>query len=144
MRNHFKKRTCAIGALAALLLAVGVAAATNAHHKTVNAVPVTYTVTELPSVTPAEAERAVASAQDLSTAFRVASAQVLPAVVAIENVPKIVAVNDRSPAPPQANPFGGRNPFEGTPFEDLLKDRGFNFEMPPAAPCGWNRVRGRD
>ncbi|MCH5373751.1 MAG: trypsin-like peptidase domain-containing protein [Planctomycetes bacterium] len=45
---------------------------------------------------------------------------------------------DREQGNPQApgrSPFGGRNPFEGTPFGDLFKDTpfgdGFRFEMPP-------------
>ncbi|MCA9223426.1 MAG: trypsin-like peptidase domain-containing protein, partial [Planctomycetales bacterium] len=85
-------------------------------------------------MTPAEAERAVASAKGLSTAFRVASEKVLPSVVTIENMPKAAVASDERAAPQQRNPSGDRNPFEGTPFEDFFKDRGFNFEMPPIQP----------
>jgi serine protease Do len=131
MKHFSRKQTLAAGALAATLLAMGAVAATRADNQTANVIPVTYPVDEAPSVTPAEAQRAVASARDLSTAFRVASEQVMPAVVTIENVPKAVAADDKAATPQQPNPFGERNPFEGTPFEDFFKDHGFKFEMPP-------------
>jgi serine protease Do len=87
----------------------------------------------LPAIAPEEAERAVASAKDLSTAFRVASEMVLPSVVAIENVPKMATANE-GPTRRQPDPFGDRNPFEGTPFGDLFQDRGFEFQTPPSQP----------
>ena len=128
MRRLINKQTLAVGALAAILLAVGAAAATYANNTQANVIPVTYSVKTAPSVTPQEARRAVASAKDLSMAFRIASESVLPSVVTIENTPKPVAVGDNSPQPRQPNPF------EGTPFGDMFKDRGFNFQMPPMQP----------
>ncbi len=128
------RQTLAVAALAAIALAIGATAATRADNKPSSIVPVTYNVSEAPSVTPAEAERAVASAKGLSTAFRVVSEQVLPAVVTIENVPKAVGADEKASTPRPANPFGDRNPFEGTPFEDFFKDHGFKFEMPPGHP----------
>jgi serine protease Do len=130
MRRVISDRTVRLSALAAAFLALGAGAATYATHRQAAAVPVTYTVHQAPSVTPEEAERAVASAKDLSTAFRVASDMVLPSVVTIENRPRAV-VSDRRSHGPQAQPFDQRNPFEGTPFEEFFKDRGFRFERPP-------------
>ncbi len=134
MKRLNRKQTLAAGVLAAIMLAMGAAAATRADNKPTQVIPVTYIVQEAPSVTPAEAAHAVASAKGLSTAFRVASEQVLPAVVTIENEPKAVTADDNATTPPKPNPFGERNPFEGTPFEDFFKDHGFNFEMPPGQP----------
>jgi serine protease Do len=134
MKRMINKRTFTAGALALLVLAAGVAAATSANNQRATTVPVTYAVKTAPSVTPAEAERAVSSAKSMSTAFRVASEKVLPAVVTIENMPKAVVASDEPATPGQPNPFGGRNPLEGTPFEDFFKDRGFNFDMPPMQP----------
>ncbi len=130
MKKSFNKRTVVAGAMAAVMMAVGAAAANYVNNEQASVIPVTYTVDAAPSVTPAEAARAVSSAKDLSTAFRVASAMVLPAVVTIENTPKAVVANDKPAAPQQANPF------EGTPFEDFFKDRGFQFETPPIHPHG--------
>ncbi len=142
MKRMINKRTIADGALAAVMLAVGVAAATYANSQHASVIPVTYTVNTAPSVTPAEAERAVSAAKSLSTAFRVASEKVLPSVVTIENTPKAVVTNDKPVRPRQPNPFGDRNPFEGTPFEDFFKDRGFSFEMPPMQPRPFARGMG--
>lgn len=130
MSRITKNQKLVTGAFAAVALAVGVAAATLANNHPTNLMPVTYAVGAAPSVTPAEAERAVSSAKDLSIAFRVASEKVLPAVVTVENTPKAVAAIDKPSTPRQENPFGERNPFEGTPFEDFFRDRGFQFEAP--------------
>ncbi|MCA9146179.1 MAG: Do family serine endopeptidase [Planctomycetaceae bacterium] len=127
-------KTLSAGAIAAILFAVGAAAVTQANNRQASVSPVTYRTKSAPNVTPAEAERAVSSAKDLSTAFRVASERVLPAVVTIENMPKAVAVSDKPAMPQQPNQFGDRNPFEGTPFEDFFKDRGFKFETPHMQP----------
>ena len=133
MKRLINTQTLAGGALAAILLAVGAAAASYANNsQQAEVVPVTYSVNAAPAVTPQEAARAVASAKDLSTAFRVASELVLPSVVTIETTPKAVASSDAPRRQP--NPGGDRNPFEGTPFEDFFKDRGFNFQMPPSQP----------
>jgi serine protease Do len=134
MKRITHKRTFTAGVLAVAVLAAGAVAATYANNRPASTIPVTYTVKAAPSVTPAEAEQAVSSAKSLSTAFRVASERVLPAVVTIENMPKAVVANDKPTTPRQQNPLGDRNPFEGTPFGDLFKDRGFNFEMPPTQP----------
>ncbi|MCC6512097.1 MAG: trypsin-like peptidase domain-containing protein, partial [Pirellulaceae bacterium] len=92
----------------------------------INATPVVYKTSAAPDVSPEEAKRAVASAKDLSTAFRVAADKVLPSVVTIETKTKTNNLKQ------QANRRGRNaqpsNPFEGTPFEDMF--RGF------AAPEG--------
>jgi serine protease Do len=67
------------------------------------------------------ADADVAAAKSLSAAFRSASQRVMPAVVAIENKPKL-AQNDAPGALDLKDRFGGRNPFEGTPFGDLFKN----------------------
>jgi serine protease Do len=56
----------------------------------------------------------IATAKAVSNAFRAAADAVLPAVVAIENRPKTSEGNA------EATPFGGENPFKGTPFEDFF------------------------
>ena len=96
-----------------------------------------------------QVQRAVSSANDLSTAFRVISEAVLPAVVSIENRPDLAANSAASMHQPSAGnagdvlhlpaqDFGGRNPFEGTPFEDFFKDdfgfRGFPDGRMPRNP----------
>lgn len=138
MKRKLDKRLVSTGALAAVILAVAAAAMSYANSEHTAAIPVTYAAKAAPSVTPAEAQRAVASAKDLSTAFRVASDKVLPSVVTIENTPKAVAVNNKPMNPRQPDPRGNQNPFKGTPFEDFFKDRGFQFEGPmqPQQPRG--------
>ncbi|MCA9236510.1 MAG: Do family serine endopeptidase [Planctomycetales bacterium] len=72
----------------------------------------------------------VASAKSLSTAFRAAAEKVLPAVVTIETrVSADQVVNSTDPG--ASDPFGERNPLEGTPFEDLFKN------MPNSGPQGF-------
>lgn len=92
-----------------------------------------------PVITPAEAQQAVASAKGLSTAFRVAADRVAPAVVMIET--KVSGKSTASEQPmSQQNPIDGKNPFEGTPFEDFFKNgpmgQGFKFEQGPQPDAG--------
>ena len=137
MKRHFDKRSVIAAAFAVVALAIGVTAVSYASwqgERTAAGVAVKYGTKSLPAIAPEEAKRATASAKDLSTAFRVASETVLPSVVAIENVPKMAATSEGTTRPPRPNPFGGRNPFEGTPFGDLFKDRGFEFQTPPSQP----------
>ncbi len=94
--------------------------------------PVVLTAKTAPEISPAEARRAVSSAKDLSTAFRVASEAVLPSVVAIENVAAVSPGEDLGMAP--GSPFGGQNPFKGTPFEDYFNERNFAPRQPLARP----------
>lgn len=68
----------------------------------------------------AETQRAISSAKDLSTAFRVASRDVLESVVAIEVRPKAMVMKSQGKMP--RNPMGQENPFKGTPFEDFFGD----------------------
>jgi serine protease Do len=84
-----------------------------------------------------EAQRAVAEAQGLSLAFRSASEAVLPSVVAIETSSSVAM----QAGPRGRVPLQGRNPLEGTPFEDLFRGEdmfrgapGAPFEMPPMRP----------
>jgi serine protease Do len=127
--------------LAVTALVVGVAVGTAATNQTRS--PATFWWASTNSgaaigadVSPEEAEKAIASAKDLSTAFRVAAAKVLPSVVTIETSARAMAAADNKSEKPRGNdPFEGRNPFEGTPFEDMFRDtpfgKGFRFEMPP-------------
>ena len=104
MRRRFMEHRWLVGIAAVGLLALGAAAGTyGAGGLQLPAVTQLPTVTHLaaavtPDVTPAEAQRAVSSAKDLSTAFRVASSRVLPSVVTIEVTTK-VAANDNPDAP---------------------------------------------
>jgi serine protease Do len=63
----------------------------------------------------------VASARGLSAAFRSASGKVLDAVVAIESR-KEVSVGNAESLRENEN-FDGKNPFEGSPFEDLFREQ---------------------
>lgn len=131
-RTGLTKRTGFSLALALAALAIGLASvyALGFAAPVSPVQPAVLVAKTAPSVTPAEALRAVASAKDLSTAFRVASEAVLPSVVAIEN---ISAGDSRDQVGPE-NPFGGRNPFEGTPFEDFFNDRNFPNQRPGPLP----------
>jgi serine protease Do len=92
-----------------------------------------------PTVSPEQAAKATASAKDLSLAFRWVSEKILPSVVAIETAPKAVATGgEEGRTPRRESPFGDRNPFEGTPFEDMFRDLPFGkgFQIPPMPPQG--------
>ena len=123
------------GLAAASLIAIGVATTQQGMiWAEAPAQPIVYESKSAPPVSTAEAERAVSSAKDLSTAFRVASARVLPSVVTIETTSKVTRSSERA-RQRNSDPFGGQNPFEGTPFEDMFKDPrfggpGFRFEAP--------------
>lgn len=82
-----------------------------------------------------DAQRARASAKDLSTAFRVAADQMLPSVVMIQTTPEVTPMAERRPGRPNVTPR--ENPFEGTPFEDFFRQfpgRGFGMEGLPGQP----------
>ena len=121
-----------IGLVAFGLAVVGVAAGIShaTQHQESTAAPSARAAAS--EISPAEAQRAVSSAKELSTAFRFATENVLPAVVTIENRPKAVAAVQSTPETKEGNPGIQENPFEGTPLEDFFKDRGFSFEGPPA------------
>ncbi len=73
-----------------------------------------------------EPEQALASAKGLSQAFRMVSERLLPSVVAIETTPKVART---ALAPGQGGvPDAARNPFQGTPWEELFQGR--TFEAP--------------
>ncbi len=138
MHVHWKNRRFWSSLAGIGLLAVGVAAfargtAQTAQDHSAQLIPVRYTVAAAPPVSAAEAQRAISSAKDLSTAFRVAADRVLPSLVTVETTSRASAPA-AVPSRPDRDPFGGRNPFEGTPFEDMFKDapfgKGFQFESP--------------
>ncbi|TWT37124.1 Periplasmic serine endoprotease DegP precursor [Posidoniimonas corsicana] len=108
MTNTATLRRRAAAAGLTLLLAVGVSLGAAGRH-----------ATQDKSTTPINSAD-VASAKSLSNAFRAASDKVLPAVVAIENRPKLAQSGMRQ-VPDMSDRFGGRNPFQGTPFEDFFK-----------------------
>lgn len=130
-RTRINQRTSFSVALALTALTVGLVGVYAFGDAAANrrAQPVVLTAKTAPSVTPAEAVRAVTSAKELSTAFRVASEAVLPSVVAIENTVAGESGDAGGQVGPE-NPFGGRNPFEGTPFEDFFNER--NVPGPPS------------
>jgi serine protease Do len=128
--------------LAVVILAAGASAVSIASNRTketsgVSANPVSGVARVASKVSPEDAARAIASAKELSTAFRVAADQVLPAVVTIETTPRAVPASE-GPNARNENPYNGTNPFEGTPFEDFFRDspmgKGFRFDMPPMRP----------
>ncbi len=131
-RTLQKHRTSFLGAMALSVVAAGVIGAYAFGDAAANrrAQAVVLTTKTAPAISPAEARRAVSSAKDLSIAFRVASEAVLPSVVAIENVAPVASPEVDEMA--QGSPFGGRNPFEGTPFEDYFNER--NFPQRPMTP----------
>jgi serine protease Do len=97
--------------------------------------PVVYHTASAPPGSPAEAERAIGNAKDLSIAFRVAADRVLPSLVTIETKTKRDASRDVSESL-EREPFQGQNPFQGTPWDELFKDspffgKNFRFEMRP-------------
>jgi serine protease Do len=161
MSNKFTmKRFLAATAVVGLLTTGAVTSTLVRGDSSPDAAPVVYETAAAPNVSAEEAARAVASAKDLSTAFRVAADKVLPAVVTIETKgkPKSAAVSGRNqrsnPPAPRGNPvqpFSGRNPFSGTPFEDMFKDfamgeeHGFRFGpeegSPSRPPLGGSRPR---
>lgn len=126
MRSKFTLRNFIAATVLSGMLGFGAAMGTYVHgDAAMQATPVVYKTSVAPEVSPAEAERAVSSAKDLSTAFRVAADKVLPAVVTIETKTKLVRTRQRASEPSPGLPGGG-NPFAGTPFEDMFK--GFSFE----------------
>jgi len=122
-RNSFLGGATLVVAAASLIGAYAFGDAAADRH----AVPVVLTAKKAPAVTSAEAHRAVNAAKDLSTAFRVASEAVLPSVVSITNVESVASRGDGNVAP--SIPFEGRNPFEGTPFEDFFNERNFRQQQ---------------
>jgi serine protease Do len=135
--NWFRVRGVLLGVGATVLMGVSVGAAKLtsiplAHGWGLATAAAVYTPASRPPVSDAEATRAVASAKDLSTAFRVAADRVLPSLVSIETS----VTHSRASAPARkAIPWQGRrNPFEGTPFEDMLPQmpfgEDFRFEFP--------------
>ncbi len=85
---------------------------------------VVYRQQEPPAISGEQAQRAIASAKDLSTAFRVVSERVLPSVVSIES--RNMPVNVRADGKPLDAQPKRANPFEGTPYEGMFRD--FNFD----------------
>ncbi|QDS96561.1 putative periplasmic serine endoprotease DegP-like precursor [Roseimaritima multifibrata] len=76
-------------------------------------------------------------ANSLSEAFRNVASGVLPAVVAIENRQTSPVAQGQMRGGASGNgtdPFNGRNPFEGTPFEDMFKDQFRHDGSSPAQP----------
>lgn len=69
-----------------------------------------------------ETQAAISSAKSLSKAFRHAASCVLPAVVAIENRPKVKQVGSSPKRAPDGGMSGGNNPFKGSPFEELFRN----------------------
>ncbi|MBL9089714.1 MAG: Do family serine endopeptidase [Planctomycetaceae bacterium] len=73
-----------------------------------------------PAVDSPANQAAKSHANELSSAFRSASATILPSVVTIETTTKSRVVRSDGRRPRGMEGFGGRNPFEGTPFEQYF------------------------
>ncbi|MCA9137433.1 MAG: Do family serine endopeptidase [Planctomycetales bacterium] len=90
-----------------------------------------------------EAQAAIQSANNLSTAFRSVAEHMLPSLVTIENRPVVATQAHTRRLQPSADPHGGANPFKGTPFEDMFRDlqrsnpggqmipKGYGMQSPP-------------
>lgn len=144
MNSKFALRRFIATASIAGILGLGAAGAYVHGDAAIKNTPVVYKTSSAPDVSPAQAQRAIASAKDLSTAFRVASDKVLPAVVTIETQTKSTPIKQRSQRPSQnrqGRGLHGSNPFEGTPFEDMFK--GFSFEGEEGESFGHGMPRSR-
>jgi serine protease Do len=81
-------------------------------------------------VAPEKAREGIASANDLSLAFRFAAGKALPSVVAIETSVSSPEMTMGERGQGQTMPFDqferrfGGNPFEGTPFEKFFEENG--------------------
>jgi serine protease Do len=143
MKSSLRARWWVLGMGATLLLGASIGAAKFTNIPAMPGLsalttPVVYTPKTAPPISDADASRAAASAKDLSTAFRVAADRVLSSLVTIETTVANTGRTGRAqgvvPRSRDRNPWEGRNPFEGTPFEDMFPDmpfgRDFRFEMP--------------
>jgi serine protease Do len=109
--------------------------------------PVTQKLPPMTDVSP-DVERAIESANHLSTAFRTVANRLLPTVVAIENRPSVAWQPSGNVRPSQDGwaeglEFEGENPFKGTPFEDMFRGKNFRVVPPGDQPGsrGQSRVR---
>jgi len=136
-RVVFNSRSYLVAAVAAVAVTAGVIGAPWIMDGNSAAADVTRKL-PVPTYTPEEAARAASSAKDLAIAFRAAADKVLPSLVTIENTPSAAPIADAPRGPlRQPAPFGGRNPLEATPFEDMFPDQpfgDFRFEAPPGGP----------
>ncbi len=89
-----------------------------------------------PAAAPELSGEAIAVANTFSDAFRNVAAHVLPAVVAIENRPDTSWQTVQQPSSPNGNMRPESNPFEGTPFEEMFRNRapGNPGQAPRRAP----------
>ncbi len=137
MKARSFRLNVALGVVALAVAMVGFAAANYSDNPTAhNATGIIYPVSAPPQVTDDQAKQSIASAKQLSTAFRVISERVLPSVVTIETRAQVTHTENHGRSRQQVNPFGNDNPFKGTPFEDFFRDapQGFQFEMPRTLP----------
>jgi len=119
MRSTHKKRLMTLGLILTSAVGAGTGAAVMTAGASSEVAP-----PKMMDKLPPETQRAIQSANDLSTAFRAVADHMLPSLVAIENrvvvADQTEAMSDR--LRPSADSFGGRNPFQGTPFEDMFRD----------------------
>lgn len=119
MRSTHKKRLMTLGLILTTTAGVGAGTAMVTAGASSRATPV-----KMMDQLPPETQQAIRSANDLSSAFRAVANHMLPSLVAIEN--RVVVADQREAAGgmhrPSADPFGGQNPFQGTPFEDMFRD----------------------
>ncbi|MDC0295419.1 Do family serine endopeptidase [bacterium] len=88
--------------------------------------------------------KAIEHANQLSTAFQCVAEELLPCVVAIESKQQASSQQSIKGLPGMQNElFGNRQPFQGTPFDELLRDRNRppNLEQ-PTQPFAPKTVRG--
>ncbi len=143
MRIQNRKRWIWSSAGLALLASVGWAATDgNAPHGAIHAN--SQQLAPMTQVSP-DVEQAIESANHLSTAFRTVANRILPAVVSIENRPSMAWQQSGQLAPAQhglPEGFEGGNPFKGTPFEDMFRDKNFRM-VPPGGDQAPDAQRGR-
>ncbi len=75
-------------------------------------------------------------AHALSSAFRNVSNKVLPSVVAIENRPDMSWQSEPTSGSSRDGMADGKNPFQGTPFEDMFRGRSPRMQPHSQAPKG--------
>lgn len=132
--NKNRKRNLTLG----LILSVGVGLGAGGAYVSANPAGKVAAPRMMDHLSP-ETQAAIQSANHLSTAFRAVADHMLPTLVAIENRPVVASDTTTHRLQPSADPFGGSNPFQGTPFEDMFRDLERSNPGQRMVPKGYGR-----